>query len=174
MPDFNNIEVNICGQKFHVQSDENEEYIKKIEEMINKKINHFKESNKKFDNYSSLVFTSFLIADKYLKLVDKLEEVEDNKIKLSEVKEMKSQLQKYKDKNAKLEEEKEKNLQELVQKNNGYNNMKNKIQSHKKQLEEKDDELAVTKEILEETESRVKELKKEIFLLREKRELNEW
>jgi len=173
MPDFNNIEVNICGQKFHVQSDENEEYIKKIEEMINKKINHFKESNKKFDNYSSLVFTSFLIADKYLKLVDKLEEVEDNKIKLSEVKEMKSQLQKYKDKNAKLEEEKEKNLQELVQKNNGYNNMKNKIQSHKKQLEEKDDELAVTKEILEETESRVKELKKEIFLLREKRELNE-
>jgi len=174
MPDFNNIEVNICGQKFHVQSDENEEYIKKIEEMINKKINYFKESNKKFDNYSSLVFTSFLIADKYLKLVDKLEEVEDNKIKLSEVKEMKSQLQKYKDKNAKLEEEKEKNLQELVQKNNGYNNMKNKIQSHKKQLEEKDDELAVTKEILEETESRVKELKKEIFLLREKRELNEW
>jgi len=173
MPDFNNIEVNICGQKFHVQSDENEEYIKKIEEMINKKINHFKESNKKFDNYSSLVFTSFLIADKYLKLVDKLEEVEDNKIKLSEVKEMKSQLQKYKDKNAKLEEEKEKNLQELVQKNNGYNNMKNKIQSHKKQLEEKDDELAVTKEILEETESRVKELKKEIFLLREKREQNE-
>jgi len=173
MPDFNNIEVNICGQKFHVQSDENEEYIKKIEEMINKKINYFKESNKKFDNYSSLVFTSFLIADKYLKLVDKLEEVEDNKIKLSEVKEMKSQLQKYKDKNAKLEEEKEKNLQELVQKNNGYNNMKNKIQSHKKQLEEKDDELAVTKEILEETESRVKELKKEIFLLREKRELNE-
>ena len=35
MPDFNNIEVNISGQKFHVQSDENEEYIKKIEEMIN-------------------------------------------------------------------------------------------------------------------------------------------
>src|SRR6056297_1434184 len=109
MPDFNNIEVNICGQKFHVQSDENEEYIKKIEEMINKKIDHFKESNKKFDNYSSLVFTAFLLADKYLKLVDKLEEVEDNKVKLSEVKNMKSQMQKYKDKISKLEEEKEEN-----------------------------------------------------------------
>ncbi|MFO7887086.1 MAG: cell division protein ZapA [Eubacteriales bacterium] len=173
MPDFNNIEVNISGQKFHVQSDENEEYIKKIEEMINKKINHFKESNKKFDNYSSLVFTSFLIADKYLKLVDKLEEAEDNKIKLSEIKDMKSQLQKYKDKNVKLEEEKEENLQEIVQKNNDYNNMKNKIKSYKDQLQEKDDELAITKDILEETESRVKELKKELFLLREKRELNE-
>ncbi len=173
MPDFNNIEVNICGQKFHVQSDENEEYIKKIEEMINKKIDHFKESNKKFDNYSSLVFTAFLLADKYLKLVDKLEEVEDNKIKLSEIKDMKSQMQKYKDKIAKLEEEKEENLQELVQKNNDYNNMKNKIEEHKKELEEKGDELAITKDILEETETRVKELKRELFLLREKRELND-
>jgi len=80
MPDLNNIEVVISGQKFKVQSDESKEYIKKIEEMINKKIDNFKDSNKKFDNYSSLVFTSFLLADKYLKLVDKLEEVEDNKV----------------------------------------------------------------------------------------------
>src|SRR6056297_1979076 len=172
MPDLKNIEVVISGQKFKVQSDESKEYIKKIEEMINKKIDNFKDSNKKFDNYSSLVFTSFLLADKYLKLVDKLEEVEDNKIKLSEIKGMKNQLQNYKDKIVKLEEEKEENLQELVQKNNDYNKMKNKIDEYKKELEEKDDELAITKDILDETEKRVKELKKELFILREKRELD--
>src|SRR6056297_2278948 len=107
MPDLNNIEVIISGQKFKVQSDESKEYIKKIEEMINKKIDNFKESNKKFDNYSSLVFTSFLLADKYLKLVDKLEQMEDNKIKLSEIKDMKNEMKAYKDRISKLEEEKE-------------------------------------------------------------------
>jgi len=173
MPDLNNIEINICGQKFHVQSDENEEYIKKIEEMINKKIESFKESNKKFDNYSSLVFTSFLLADKYLKLVDKLEQAEDNKIKLAEIKEMKDTMNQYKEKIARLEEEKEENLQELVEKNNDYNMMKNKIKEYESNLQEKDEELAITKDILEETENRVKELKRELFLLREKKELND-
>src|SRR6056297_309223 len=97
MPDLNNIEVIISGQKFKVQSDESREYIKKIEEMINKKSDNFKESNKKFDNYSSLVFTAFLLADKYLKLVDKLEEIEDNKVKLSEVKDMKRKMSEYRE-----------------------------------------------------------------------------
>jgi cell division protein ZapA (FtsZ GTPase activity inhibitor) len=141
--------------------------------MINKKIEHFKESNKKFDNYSSLVFTSFLLADKYLKLVDKLEQAEDNKIKLAEIKEMKDTMNQYKEKIARLEEEKEENLQELVEKNNDYNMMKNKIKEYESNLQEKDEELAITKDILEETENRVKELKRELFLLREKKELND-
>jgi chromosome segregation ATPase len=51
--------------------------------------------------------------------------------------------------------------------------MKNKIKEYESNLQEKDEELAITKDILEETENRVKELKRELFLLREKKELND-
>jgi cell division protein ZapA (FtsZ GTPase activity inhibitor) len=89
MPEYYSYEINICGKKYKVQTDENQEYVKKIEDMINSKILQFRKADKKFDNYASLIFTTFVISDKYLKVLTQLEDNKKEKpevISLAEVK----------------------------------------------------------------------------------------
>ncbi len=84
---MNIIEINIGSRLFTVKTDENDVYVKKIEKFINEQLDMFA-MNKKYNEAEKLIFTSFTISDKYLKLLKEIDELkEDYKLQIQESKE---------------------------------------------------------------------------------------
>ncbi|MDP3388116.1 MAG: cell division protein ZapA [Eubacteriales bacterium] len=145
MPGYNSFEVNIGGKKYKLQTDENQDYVKKIESLINTKINQYKTADKKFDNYSSLIFTTFVIADKYLKVLHQLEiekKLNQEVMSLSEVKKIKDEHSQFKIDLEHTVQEKDQYLQELIQKNSDLNILTNKLNEYEKLLKEYEEQAA--------------------------------
>lgn len=145
MPGYNSFEVNIGGKKYKLQTDENQEYVKKIESLINTKINQYKTADKKFDNYSSLIFTTFVIADKYLKVLNQLEiekKLNQEVISLSEVKKIKDEHNQLKIDMEATVQEKDNFLQELIQKNSEMDILRNKLNEYEKLISGLEEQLS--------------------------------
>lgn len=176
MPEYNSLEINICGKIYKVQTDEKYAYIKKIEDMINTKVNQFKSTDRKFDNYSSLAFTAFVISDKYLKLLEQLESEKSKNqdfISLNEVKRIKDEKANLTIELESSIHENEKILQELIRKNSEFDILKNKILEFDRLLKEKDEEIMIIEEINRELELKNKKISNEMFLLREEIEIRD-
>ncbi|HBH12457.1 MAG: Uncharacterized protein XD91_0830 [Clostridiales bacterium 38_11] len=145
MPGYNSFEVSIGGKKYKLQTDENQDYVKKIESLINTKINQYKTADKKFDNYSSLIFTTFVIADKYLKVLHQLEiekKLNQEVISLSEVKRIKDEHSQMRIDLEKTIQEKDQYLQELIQKNSEMDILRNKLDEFEKLISELEEQLS--------------------------------
>jgi hypothetical protein len=145
MPGYNSFEVNIGGKKYKLQTDENQDYVKKIESLINTKINQYKTADKKFDNYSSLIFTTFVIADKYLKVLQQLEiekKLNQEVISLSEVKKIKDEHSQLKIDLEATIQEKDQYLQELIQKNSEMVILNSKLDEYEQLLREHEERAA--------------------------------
>lgn len=145
MPGYNSFEVNIGGKKYKLQTDENQEYVKKIESLINTKINQYRTADKKFDNYSSLIFTTFVIADKYLKVLHQLEiekKLNQEVISLSEVKKIKDEHNQLKIDMEATVQEKDNFLQELIQKNSEMDILRNKLSEYEKLISGLEEQLS--------------------------------
>ncbi|MBN2285783.1 MAG: cell division protein ZapA [Tissierellales bacterium] len=176
MPEYYSYEINICGKKYRVQTDENKEYVKKIEELINSKINQFKKADKNFDNYASLIFTTFVISDKYLKVLTQLEAEKRERpefISLAEVKRIKDEKNQLAEDLDKTVLEKDKYLQELIQKNSEVDILKSKLMDIEKSIETKEEEVLLMEEMMRELEQKNKKLSHDLFLLREEIEIRD-
>ncbi|MBV1757480.1 MAG: cell division protein ZapA [Dethiosulfatibacter sp.] len=152
MPGYNSFDVNIGGKKYKLQTDENQEYVKKIESLINTKINQYKTADKKFDNYSSLIFTTFVIADKYLKVLHQLEiekKLNQEVISLSEVKKIKDEHSQLKIDLEQTIQEKDQFLQELIQKNSELDILRNKLNEYEKLIKEHEEQAALEQQAKE-------------------------
>jgi cell division protein ZapA (FtsZ GTPase activity inhibitor) len=173
MQGYNSVEIKIAGKKYKVQTNENQEYIKKIEEMINSKIHQFKATDKKFDSFSSLAFTTFIIADKYFKILDQLEKAKQNEkvvinpIEIKKMKEEKSKLVIDLDRSI---EEKDKLLQELIQKNSEFDILASKLTEYENMLKVKEEELSFMNEINKDLDNKFKKLSEDLFMIREEPE----
>ncbi len=152
MPGYNSFDVNIGGKKYKLQTDENQDYVKKIESLINTKINQYKTADKKFDNYSSLIFTTFVIADKYLKVLHQLEiekKLNQEVISLSEVKKIKDEHSQLKIDLEQTIQEKDQFLQELIQKNSEMDILTNKLKEYEKLIKEHEEQAALEQQAKE-------------------------
>lgn len=173
MQGYNSVEIKIAGKKYKVQTNENQEYIKKIEEMINSKIHQFKATDKKFDSFSSLAFTTFIISDKYFKILDQLEKakaIEKSSINPVEIKKLKEDRSNLIIDLERSTEEKDKLLQELIQKNSEFDILANKLTEYENMLKEKDEELAFMNEMNKELDDKFKKLSEDLFMIREEPE----
>ncbi|SHJ15124.1 Cell division protein ZapA [Dethiosulfatibacter aminovorans DSM 17477] len=173
MQGYNSVEIKIAGKKYKVQTNENQEYIKKIEEMINSKIQQFKSTDKKFDSFSSLAFTTFIISDKYFKILDQLEkakQIEKSAINPVEIKKLKEEKSNLVIDLERSTEEKDKLLQELIQKNSEFDILANKLTEYENMLKEKDEELAFMNEMNKELDDKFKKLSEDLFMIREESE----
>lgn len=173
MQGYNSIEIKIAGKKYTVQTNENQEYIKKIEEMINSKIHQFKSTDKKFDSFSSLAFTTFIIADKYFKIIEQFEKTKDvetpviNPVEIKKLREEKNSLSIALDKST---EEKDRLLQELIGKNSEYDIMTSKLLEYEDLLKNKEEELTFMNDLNNELEDKFKKLSEDFFTRREEPE----
>ena len=85
---MNVIEVNIGNKTFTVKTDENNEHVKKVEKIINEQLDVFAANNKRYNEVEKHIFTSFVICDKYVKLIQQLEDLkEEYKLQTQESKE---------------------------------------------------------------------------------------
>jgi predicted nuclease with TOPRIM domain len=144
--------------------------------MINSKISQFKTADKKFDNYSSLIFTTFILGDKYLKAVNQLEAEKKTKkevISLSDVKKMRDENATIKKDLDEVTIEKDKYLQELIQKNGEFESLKNKIIEYEAILRERDEEIDLLEDVNKELEQKIKKMSHDLFLLKEEIDLRE-
>ncbi len=156
MPGYNRFEIHISGKKYQLQTNETQEHIKKIESIINNKINEFKTTDKKFDNYSSLIFTTFVITDKYLKAIQQLEtekKINENGIRLTDYKALKDEFHQTKQELEHTISEKDQYLQELIQKNSEMSILKNRLALLEKQVKEMQDEITILEEVNQELEN---------------------
>lgn len=84
---MNVIEINIGNRVFTVKTDENNEHVKKVENLINEQLNMYA-MNKKYNEAEKLIIASFTITDKYLKLLKEFDELkEENRSQIQESKE---------------------------------------------------------------------------------------
>lgn len=163
MPEMNKVDIIIENEKYSVYTDENMEYIQKIEEIINKQIDYFKNSDKRFNSHTSLIFTTFLIADKYLKCINQLNDIEDRNKEEYEKRDEEKENLKFQYEELKKEintvcEDKEKYLEELMIKNNETELLGNTVEKYKQMLDEKREELMQCKITIEELRRKNKEI----------------
>lgn len=158
MPEMNKVDIVINNEKYSVFTDEDKDYIKKIENLINNQVEYFKNSEKHFNGYNSVIFTSFVIADKYLKAIKQLDKFEyrvKSKPKLSKTEMEKNalELKKVKNEYDKVCDEKEKYLEELLVKNSEKELLEDKLREYEKKL-------SLNKEEIFQLEIQIEELKR--------------
>lgn len=84
---MNVIEINIGNRVFTVKTDENNDHVKKVENLINEQLNMYA-MNKKYNEAEKLIIASFTISDKYLKLLKEFDELkEEYRLQIQESKE---------------------------------------------------------------------------------------
>ncbi|MCP3677912.1 MAG: cell division protein ZapA [Deltaproteobacteria bacterium] len=79
------VEVNILEQKLYVKSDEDEEYIRRVETYLNGKVEEIKNNTKAVSTLDVALLTVLNVAGDYLKTIEQFGEVEDRSTKLTEL-----------------------------------------------------------------------------------------
>ncbi|MFQ5585490.1 MAG: cell division protein ZapA [Thermodesulfobacteriota bacterium] len=79
------VEVNILEQRLYVKSDEEEEYIRRVETYLNKKVEEIKNNTKAVSTLDVALLTVLNVAGDYLKTVERLGELENRSTKLAEL-----------------------------------------------------------------------------------------
>lgn len=72
---MNVLEIVIGNKRYTVKTDEDKEHVEKVERLINNQLENFTAS-RKFNESDKLIFTSFFIGDKYVKLISAAEQRE--------------------------------------------------------------------------------------------------
>ncbi|MFQ5328373.1 MAG: cell division protein ZapA [Thermodesulfobacteriota bacterium] len=79
------VEVNILEQRLYVKSDEDEEYIRRVESYLNRKVEEVKKNTKAVSTLDVALLTVLNVAGDYLKSIEQFGEVEDRSTKLTEL-----------------------------------------------------------------------------------------
>jgi len=79
------VEVTILEQKLYVKSNEEEEYIRRVESYLNTKAEEIKSNTKAVSTLDVALLTVLNVAGDYLKTVERLGEVEERSTKLAEL-----------------------------------------------------------------------------------------
>jgi len=79
------VEVTILEQKLYVKSNEEEEYIRRVESYLNGKAEEIKNNTKAVSTLDVALLTVLNVAGDYLRTVERLGEVEDRSTKLAEL-----------------------------------------------------------------------------------------
>jgi cell division protein ZapA len=79
------VEVNILEQRLYVKSDEDEEYIRRVETYLNRKVEEIKNNTKAVSTLDVALLTVLNVAGDYLKTIERFGDVEDRSTKLTEL-----------------------------------------------------------------------------------------
>jgi len=79
------VEVNILEQRLYVKSDEDEEYIRRVESYLNRKVEEVKKNTKAVSTLDVALLTVLNVAGDYLKTIEQFGEMEDRSTKLTEL-----------------------------------------------------------------------------------------
>ncbi len=172
---MNKVEIVIGDKKYNVRTDESPEYVKRIENIINNQINQISGSNKRFNEMDKLILSSFVIADKYIKLSN---EVSDYRNELSEeIKLLKEQREKAlldkEDALAKTSEavlEKERYREKLLARDNDREYLNTQIDKLQDKTNEQDQQLLKSEILINELKLKNEELEEICQGLRDERE----
>lgn len=172
---MNKVEIIIGDKKYNVRTDESPEYVKHIENIINNQINQIAGSNKRFNEMDKLILSSFVIADKYIKLTN---EVSDYRNELSEeIKLLKEQREKAlldkEDALAKTSEavlEKERYREKLLARDNDREYLNTQIDKLQDKTNEQDQQLLKSEILINELKLKNEELEEICQGLRDERE----
>ncbi len=172
---MNKVETVIGDKKYNVRTDESPEYVKHIENIINNQINQISGSNKRFNEMDKLILSSFVIADKYIKLSN---EVSDYRNELSEeIKLLKEQREKAlldkEDALAKTSEavlEKERYREKLLARDNDREYLNTQIDKLQDKTNEQDQQLLKSEILINELKLKNEELEEICQGLRDERE----
>ncbi len=172
---MNKVEIVIGDKKYNVRTDESPEYVKHIENIINNQINQISGSNKRFNEMDKLILSSFVIADKYIKLSN---EVSDYRNELSEeIKLLKEQREKAlldkEDALAKTSEavlEKERYREKLLARDNDREYLNTQIDKLQDKTNEQDQQLLKSEILINELKLKNEELEEICQGLRDERE----
>lgn len=80
----NIVEIRILGQKLVVKSDEQEDYIKEVEDYLNGKIDEIKESTKAVSTLDLALLTALNVTGEYIRARQTLDKVEEKSEELIE------------------------------------------------------------------------------------------
>ncbi len=172
---MNKVEIVIGDKKYNVRTDERPENVKHIENIINNQINQISGSNKRFNEMDKLILSSFVIADKYIKLSN---EVSDYRNELSEeIKLLKEQREKAlldkEDALAKTSEavlEKERYREKLLARDNDREYLNTQIDKLQDKTNEQDQQLLKSEILINELKLKNEELEEICQGLRDERE----
>lgn len=172
---MNKVEIVIGDKKYNVRTDESPEYVKHIENIINNQINQIAGSNKRFNEMDKLILSSFVIADKYIKLTN---EVSDYRNELSEeIKLLKEQREKAlldkEESVAKTSEavlEKERYREKLLARDNDREYLNSQIDKLQDKTNEQDQQLLKSEMLINELKLKNEELEEICQGLRDERE----
>lgn len=172
---MNKVEIVIGDKKYNVRTDESPEYVKHIENIINNQINQISGSNKRFNEMDKLILSSFVIADKYIKLSN---EVSDYRNELSEeIKLLKEQREKAlldkEDALAKTSDavlEKERYREKLLARDNDREYLNTQIDKLQDKTNEQDQQLLKSEILINELKLKNEELEEICQGLRDERE----
>lgn len=134
------IEVKIAGMGYILKTDEDEEYIMKIANFINKRMSEVIMNEPQLSTSLSAMLTAFLIADEYFKHLQVCEEKKEES--LSEVEKYLKEIEEY---NEKLKEADE----TILRQNQHIEKLNQIIESLKQELEKTKLELEKTKKELD-------------------------
>ncbi len=80
----NIVEIRILGQKLVVKSEEQEDYIKEVEDYLNAKIDEIKESTKAVSTLDLALLTALNVTGEYIRARQTLDKVEEKSEELIE------------------------------------------------------------------------------------------
>lgn len=172
---MNKVEIVIGDKKYNVKTDESPEYVQHIETVINEQINIIANSNKRFNEMDKLILSSFVIADKYIKLKS---EVNDYKKEICDemqlLKEEKEKAVQEKEeaisKSSEAVLEKERFREKLLARDNDREYLNSQIAKLQDKLNEQDQQLLKSEMLINELKSKNEGLEETCEELRNERE----
>lgn len=133
------IEVKIAGMNYVLKTDEDEEYIMKIANYINKKMSEVVANEPQLSTSLSAMLTALLVADEYFK---HLLECDENLSKMAaENEKYQKEVEEYKERLKEAEEKLLKQSQEIERLNEMVQNLNQELEKTKQELEKTKKEL---------------------------------
>jgi len=180
MTNKNRVIVKILGQEYTIVGDESREFMQRVSNYVDDKMNEIAEKNKKFSTAMIAVLTAINIGDEYFKLLDEcqklmsergrpVEELEKTKELLaSSTMEMEKKEKEYKD----LLQEYEKIKENFINIESNYSELKEVVNRLSYELNIKDSKLKKAEKINEDLKNKL--VQSEVKLVQTKKELQEF
>jgi len=160
---MNKLEIIIGDKKYNIKTDESPEYVKNIEAILNEQINTISNYNKRFNDIDKLILTSFVIADKYIKSTNEINEFKKNIY--SEMQSLKERAEKSTREKEEAKEkfntaniEKEKYREKLLTKDNDREYLNSQISKQLEKINEQEQQLLKSEVLINELKNKSEEL----------------
>ncbi len=81
----NVVELTICGRKLVVKSDETREYVRKVEEFLNRRIDEIRQNTRVAATVDLVLLTALNLSGELVKIRDRLEKLDKRSTELARV-----------------------------------------------------------------------------------------